>query len=98
MHPIRLWIAPAGESGYKLQQFHDKENDMFPDSTAAWIFILVTCFTSFMVGQWLRSRRKKERTHDEYIDGLKRRALAETRDQTKKGKKTKKKKMKRGQV
>jgi hypothetical protein len=71
---------------------------MFPDSTAAWIFILVTCFTSFLVGQWLRSRRKKDRTQDEYVDGLRRRVLAEAHEQAKKGKKTKKKKMKRGQV
>jgi hypothetical protein len=67
---------------------------MFPDSTAAWVFILVTCATSFLVGQWMRSRRRKDKTNDEYIDGLKRRVLAETRDQTKKGRKTKKKKMK----
>jgi hypothetical protein len=71
---------------------------MFPDSTAAWVFILVTCATSFLVGQWMRSRRKKERTHDEYIDGLKRRVLAESRVQAKKGKKTKKKKMKSNSV
>jgi hypothetical protein len=67
---------------------------MFPDSTAAWVFILVTCATSFLVGQWMRSRRRKDKTNDKYIDGLKRRVLAETRDQTKKGRKTKKKKMK----
>lgn len=67
---------------------------MFPDSTAAWIFIVVTCVTSFLVGQWLRSRRKKDRTQDEYVDGLRRRVLAEAHEQTKKGKKTKKKKNK----
>lgn len=67
---------------------------MFPDSTAAWVFILVTCTTSFLVGQWMRSRRKKDRLHDEYIDGLKRRVLAESQMQSKKSRKTKKKKSK----
>ena len=67
---------------------------MFPESTAAWVFILVTCATSFLVGQWMRSRRRKDRIHDEYIDGLKRRVLAESQVQGKKGRKTKKKKSK----
>jgi hypothetical protein len=59
---------------------------MLPNSSEAWIFIFVTCFTSFLIGQWLRSRRKKDKTNDEYIDGLKKLVLAETRVQTKKAK------------
>jgi hypothetical protein len=73
------------------RRIHYKENEMFPTTPEAWIFISVTCLTSFLVGRWWRSRRKKEKTHDDYIDGLRRLALAETRLQAKKVKKTKKK-------
>jgi hypothetical protein len=63
---------------------------MFPNTVEAWVLILGSCFISFMIGQWLRRRRKKVKTHDDYVEGLKRRVLAETLAQKKKakGKKT----------
>jgi hypothetical protein len=62
---------------------------MLPTTFEAWVFILVTCSISFLIGQWLRKRRNKIKTHDDYINGLKRSVLAETRAQTKKVKKKK---------
>jgi hypothetical protein len=59
---------------------------MFPNTFEAWGFILGSCFISFMIGQWLRRRRKKVKTHDDYVEGLKRRVLAETLAQKKKAK------------
>lgn len=67
---------------------------MFPTTPEAWIFISVSCLIGFLIGQWLKSRRKKEKTHDDYIEGLKQHALAETRLQAQKAKKAKKKKTK----
>ena len=64
---------------------------MLPNTFEAWVFILGTCFISFMIGQWLKKRRNKVKTHDDYVDGLKRHILAEDLAQTKKGKKKKKK-------
>jgi uncharacterized membrane protein YjdF len=60
---------------------------MLPNTLEAWVFILVTCSISFLIGQWLKKRRNKVKTHDDYVDGLKRRILAETLEQKKKAKK-----------
>ena len=64
---------------------------MFPHTTEAWIFITVACVIGFIVGQWIKARKKKVKTNDDYVNGLKKRILAETRAQAKKGKKKNKK-------
>jgi uncharacterized membrane protein YjdF len=71
---------------------------MLPNTFEAWIFILVTCSISFLIGQWLKKRRNKVKTHDDYVDGLKRRILAESLDQKKKANRKKIKKIKRTTV
>ncbi len=60
---------------------------MFPHTPEAWIFISVACVVGFAIGQWLKSRRRKSDKNDQYINGLKKRILAEELAQTKKGKK-----------
>jgi uncharacterized membrane protein YjdF len=59
---------------------------MLPNTFEAWVFILVTCFISFLIGQWFKKRRNKVKTHNDYVDGLKKRILAENLAQNKKGK------------
>ncbi|MCL5808174.1 MAG: hypothetical protein M0009_14305 [Deltaproteobacteria bacterium] len=61
---------------------------MFPSSSGAWLFILIACAIGFAIGQWIKSRRKKADKNNEYINGLKKRLLAE---QLAKAKKTGKK-------
>ena len=60
---------------------------MFPHTSEAWIFIAVACAIGFIIGQWIKARKKKVKTNDDYVNGLKKRILAETRAQTKKAKK-----------
>jgi uncharacterized membrane protein YjdF len=62
---------------------------MFPKTSEAWIFISVACVIGFIIGQWLKHRRNKVDKNDEYVNGLKKRILAEQLAQTKKGKKQK---------
>jgi uncharacterized membrane protein YjdF len=64
---------------------------MLPKNLESWIFILVACFIGFVVGQWLKSRRNKVEKNNEYVNGLRRRILADTLAQTKKAKKKKQK-------
>jgi hypothetical protein len=64
---------------------------MFPKTSEAWIFISVACVIGFIIGQWLKHRRNKVDKNDEYVNGLKKRILAEQLAQTKKGKKQKRK-------
>jgi uncharacterized membrane protein YjdF len=64
---------------------------MLPNSIEAWVFVSVACLIGFAIGQWLKSRRNKVKKNSEYIDGLKRRVLAETLAQTKKVKRKKQK-------
>jgi hypothetical protein len=59
---------------------------MFPNNTETWIFLIVACVVGFGMGQWLKSRKNKKA---EYLDGLKRMALAENSVRTKKAKKKK---------
>ena len=62
-------------------------NDMLPTNSKAWVFVLVACLIGFGIGQWLKARRNKaEKNKNEYLNSLRRMALAETRDQTKKAK------------
>ena len=63
---------------------------MLPNTFEAWVFIIVTCTISFLIGQWLRRRRKKTKTGDDYVEALKSRILAEKLEQ---GKKINKKKL-----
>jgi hypothetical protein len=65
--------------------------DLLPNTFEAWVFILGTFLLSFLIGRWLRKRRNKVKTHDDYVAGLKRRILAESRAQAKKSKKKKQK-------
>jgi hypothetical protein len=60
---------------------------MLPNNLEAWVFILIACFIGFVIGQRLKTRKNKVKTNDEYLNGLKRRILADTRDQTKKTRK-----------
>ena len=64
---------------------------MLPNTFEAWVFILGSCFISFLIGRWLKKRRNKVKTHDDYVEGLKRRVLAESRVQKKKAKRKKQK-------
>jgi uncharacterized membrane protein YjdF len=64
---------------------------MLPKNLESWIFILVACFIGFVIGQWLKSRRNKVEKNNEYVNGLRRRILADTLAQTKKAKKKKQK-------
>jgi uncharacterized membrane protein YjdF len=62
---------------------------MFPSASGSWLIILVACVIGFMIGQWIRARRNKVEKNDEYVNGLKRRILAEELVQTKRDKKKK---------
>jgi uncharacterized membrane protein YjdF len=61
---------------------------MFPHMSGSWLIILIACVIGFVIGQWIKSRRNKDEKNNKYIDGLKKRILAE---QTAQKKKTKKK-------
>lgn len=63
--------------------------EMLPNTLEAWVLIAVASVISFGIGRWIRARRKKNMTYDDYVDGLKRSALAEAHAQTKKAKKKK---------
>jgi hypothetical protein len=67
---------------------------MLPSTPEAWIFISVSCLIGFLIGQWLRARKKRQKSPEDYIEGLRRHALAETRLQAQKAKKPHKKKAK----
>jgi hypothetical protein len=61
---------------------------MLPTNSKAWIFIIVSCLIGFGIGQWLKARRNKvEKNKNEYLNSLKRMALADTRGRTKKDRK-----------
>ena len=60
---------------------------MFPHMSDSWLIILVACVVGFVIGQWIKSRRNKDEKNNEYINGLKKRLLAENLAQTKKNKK-----------
>jgi hypothetical protein len=63
------------------------EQDMFPHITDSWLIILIACFLGFVVGQWIKARRNRVVKDIDYVDGLKKRLLAEKPLQTKKSKK-----------
>ncbi len=60
---------------------------MFFNTPESWIFLSVTCFIGFLIGLWIKARRKKTMTNDDYVNGLKKRILAESLAQKKKSKK-----------
>jgi Na+/glutamate symporter len=65
---------------------------MFPTSQKAWTFIIVACLIGFVIGQWLNARKNKaEKQKNEYLNSLRRMALADDLAQTKKGKRKKQK-------
>jgi len=53
----------------------------------SWLLISAACLAGFLIGQWIKGQTKRAAKKDEYLDGLKKMVLAETRSQTKKGKK-----------
>lgn len=60
---------------------------MFPHMSGSWLIILIACVIGFVIGQWIKTRRNKDEKNNEYINGLKKRLLAENLAQTKKNKK-----------
>jgi hypothetical protein len=69
---------------------------MLPNNPESWIFIFVACLIGFVIGQWLKARRKKAEKNNEYLNSLKRMALADTLAQTKKAEKKKRRSHKKG--
>jgi uncharacterized membrane protein YjdF len=63
------------------------EQDMFPHMSGSWLIIVIACVIGFVIGQWIKSRRNKDEKNNEYINGLKKRLLAENLAKTKKNKK-----------
>jgi hypothetical protein len=63
------------------------EQDMFPELSGSWLIILIACVVGFLIGQWIKSRKDKTEKNDDYVNGLKKRLLAEKPVQTKKNKK-----------
>ena len=64
---------------------------MFPSTSGAWLIILIASVIGFIIGQWLKNRRNRVEKDNQYVNGLKKRILAEKLDQTKKDKKKNKK-------
>lgn len=62
---------------------------MFLNTPESWIFLSVTCLIGFLIGQWIKRRRKRTMTDGDYVNGLKKRILAETLAQKKKTSKKK---------
>lgn len=60
---------------------------MFPNTSGSWLFILIACVIGFAIGQWIKTRRNKVEKNNYYVNGLKKRILAEQLVQTKKDKK-----------
>jgi hypothetical protein len=60
---------------------------MFPHMSDSWLIILIACVIGFVIGQWIKARRNKDEKNNDYVNGLKKRLLAETADQKKKNKK-----------
>lgn len=60
---------------------------MFPNTSGSWLFILIACVIGFAIGQWIKTRRNKVEKNNYYVNGLKKRILAEQLVQTKKAKK-----------
>ena len=64
---------------------------MFPHLSDSWLIILIACVFGFLFGQWIRTSRNRAMKDSDYVDGLKRRLLAEQSVQAKKGRKKTKK-------
>jgi len=60
---------------------------MFPNISESWLIILIACVIGFVIGQLIKARKKKTMTNGDYVNGLKKRILAETLAQKKKSKK-----------
>jgi len=69
---------------------------MLPNTLESWVFLSIACLIGFVIGHWIKTRRKKNKTDDDYVNGLKRQVLAETKAQTKKAKKKRKANKKNG--
>jgi len=71
---------------------------MFIDRPESWFIILISCVLGFIIGQWIKSRRNKADKNTAYLNGLKRRIMAEQDARTKKGKKARKADRKKGSL
>jgi len=60
---------------------------MFPHISDSWLIILIACVIGFVIGQWIKTRRNRVEKNNDYVDGLKKRLLAEKPVQTRKAKK-----------
>lgn len=60
---------------------------MFPHMSDSWLIILIACVIGFVIGQWIKARRNKDEKNNDYVNGLKKRLLAEGLGRTKKNKK-----------
>ena len=56
---------------------------MFPHMSDSWLIILIACVIGFMIGRLIEKRRNKDEKNNDYVNGLKKRLLAETADQKK---------------
>jgi len=69
---------------------------MFPNTPGSWLIISIACVIGFVIGQWIKTRRNKVEKNNEYVNGLKKRILAEKLVQTKKDKKNRRSNKKNG--
>ncbi|HBB16345.1 MAG: hypothetical protein A3J94_06875 [Syntrophus sp. RIFOXYC2_FULL_54_9] len=60
---------------------------MFPHISGSWLIILIACVIGFVIGQWIKARRNRAEKNNDYVNGLKKRLLAEKSVPTKKAKK-----------
>lgn len=60
---------------------------MFFNTPESWIFLSVTCVIGFLIGQWIKARRKRTMSTDDYVNGLRKRIMAESLAQKKKSNK-----------
>lgn len=60
---------------------------MFFNTPESWIFLSVTCVIGFLIGQWIKARRKRTMSTDDYVNGLRKRIVAESLAQKKKANK-----------
>ena len=64
---------------------------MLPGTPGSWLVLLAACAVGFAIGQWIKKRRREADKDHLYIEGLKKRLLAEQRAIDKREKKKRKK-------
>jgi len=58
---------------------------LIPSTPESWIFLLLACVIGFVMGQWIKARRKKRDAHEEAAENI-RKGLAYADKAAKKGK------------